>query len=55
MKTQFRRAMLPDELKRLVAFDHKVFDKADWFTKSYGALRILLDDRERRDSRVLRV
>ena len=25
---------MPDELKRLVAFDHKVFTKADWFTKS---------------------
>jgi ribosomal protein S18 acetylase RimI-like enzyme len=34
MTTEFRRAVLPDELKRLVAFDHKVFRKADWFTKS---------------------
>ena len=34
MTTEFRKAVLPDELKRLVAFDHKVFRKADWFTKS---------------------
>jgi len=25
---------LPDELNRLVAFDHKVFGRADWFTKA---------------------
>ena len=34
MKTEFKRALLPKDLKRLVAFDHKVFKKADWFTKS---------------------
>lgn len=34
MKTEFRRAILPDELRSLVAFDHKVFREADWFTKS---------------------
>jgi ribosomal protein S18 acetylase RimI-like enzyme len=34
MKTEFRKAILPDEVKLLVAFDHKVFPKADWFTKS---------------------
>lgn len=34
MKTEFRRAILPDESKCLVAFDHKVFRKADWFTNS---------------------
>ena len=34
MKTEFRRATLPRELRRLVAFDHKVFKKADWFPKS---------------------
>ena len=34
MKAEFRRAILPDELKRLIAFDHKTFIKADWFTKS---------------------
>jgi ribosomal protein S18 acetylase RimI-like enzyme len=34
MKTEFRRAVLPKELNRLVTFDHKVFRKSDWFTKS---------------------
>jgi GNAT superfamily N-acetyltransferase len=34
MKTEFRRAILPKELARLVAFDHRVFPKSDWFTKS---------------------
>jgi ribosomal protein S18 acetylase RimI-like enzyme len=34
MKTEFRRAILPDELRHLIAFDHKVFTRADWFTKS---------------------
>ena len=34
MHTEFRRAVLPQEVKRLVAFDHKTFKKADWFTKS---------------------
>jgi ribosomal protein S18 acetylase RimI-like enzyme len=34
MTTEFRRAVLPDALKHLVAFDRKVFTKADWFTKS---------------------
>jgi ribosomal protein S18 acetylase RimI-like enzyme len=34
MRTEFRRAILPKDLNRLVAFDQKVFKKADWFTKS---------------------
>ncbi len=34
MRTEFRRAVLPRELTRLVAFDHKVFKKADWFRKA---------------------
>jgi GNAT superfamily N-acetyltransferase len=34
MQTEFRKALLPAELNRLVAFDHKVFRKADWFPKS---------------------
>jgi ribosomal protein S18 acetylase RimI-like enzyme len=34
MKTEFRKAILPKDLNRLVAFDHKVFTKADWFRKS---------------------
>jgi ribosomal protein S18 acetylase RimI-like enzyme len=38
MRTEFRRAVLPNELNRLVAFDHKAFTKADWFTKSDWAI-----------------
>ena len=34
MKTEFRKVVVPKELKSLVSFDHKVFSKADWFTKS---------------------
>jgi GNAT superfamily N-acetyltransferase len=34
MKTEFRRAVLSRELGRLVAFDHRVFPKSDWFAKS---------------------
>jgi ribosomal protein S18 acetylase RimI-like enzyme len=34
MRTEFRMAVLPRELRRLVAFDHKIFKKADWFTRS---------------------
>jgi ribosomal protein S18 acetylase RimI-like enzyme len=34
MRTEFRKALLPGELKHLVAFDHKAFPQADWFTKS---------------------
>jgi GNAT superfamily N-acetyltransferase len=34
MTTEFKRAILPNQLGRLVAFDHKVFRKSDWFTKS---------------------
>ena len=33
MKTEFVKAVLPDDLNRLVAFEHKVFPKADWFPK----------------------
>jgi GNAT superfamily N-acetyltransferase len=31
MKISFGKAFLPREKKRLVAFDHKVFRRADWF------------------------
>jgi RimJ/RimL family protein N-acetyltransferase len=31
---EFRKAILPQELGRLVAFDHKVFAKADWFPRA---------------------
>jgi ribosomal protein S18 acetylase RimI-like enzyme len=31
MKTAFRKAILPAEVRSLVIFDHKAFPKADWF------------------------
>jgi GNAT superfamily N-acetyltransferase len=31
MKASFRKVVLPGEKKRLVAFDQKVFRRADWF------------------------
>jgi GNAT superfamily N-acetyltransferase len=31
MKVAFGKVILPGEKKRLVAFDHKVFRRADWF------------------------
>jgi GNAT superfamily N-acetyltransferase len=31
MKVSFGKAVLPGEKERLVAFDHKVFRRADWF------------------------
>ncbi len=31
MKVSFGKAVLPGEKKRLVAFDHKIFRRADWF------------------------
>jgi ribosomal protein S18 acetylase RimI-like enzyme len=34
MRTEFRRAILPKEIRGLVAFDHKVFRKADWFPRA---------------------
>jgi ribosomal protein S18 acetylase RimI-like enzyme len=34
MKTEFSKAILPNDLKHLMAFDHKVFGRADWFTKA---------------------
>jgi len=34
MTTEFRKAALPADLRRLVAFDHKVFPKPDWFHRA---------------------
>jgi ribosomal protein S18 acetylase RimI-like enzyme len=31
MKTEFRKAIKPKEIRSLVIFDHKVFHRADWF------------------------
>jgi ribosomal protein S18 acetylase RimI-like enzyme len=33
METEFRRATLPGDLRALVAFDHAVFPKSDWFPR----------------------
>lgn len=33
MHTEFRRTVLPAELRSLVAFDHKVFRASDWFNR----------------------
>jgi ribosomal protein S18 acetylase RimI-like enzyme len=35
MKTEFRKAILPQETQSLLAFDHKVFPKADRFDRAY--------------------
>src|SRR5208283_4400389 len=37
MRTEFRRAILPDELRSLVTFDHKAFHEypSDWFDREY--------------------
>jgi len=34
MTTEFLRALLPAEIRSLIAFDHKVFSKADWFRRA---------------------
>ena len=34
MHTEFRRAIVPQEISSLMAFDHRVFPKADWFSKA---------------------
>jgi ribosomal protein S18 acetylase RimI-like enzyme len=34
MHTEFRRAIVPKEIRSLVAFDHKAFDRGDWFERS---------------------
>jgi ribosomal protein S18 acetylase RimI-like enzyme len=35
MKTEFRKAILPDELGSLLAFDRKIFPNADRFDRDY--------------------
>ena len=49
MKTEFMKAVLPQDLKRLVAFDHKVFRRVDWFTRdaweSYESYWMVVDGR----------
>jgi ribosomal protein S18 acetylase RimI-like enzyme len=40
MHTEFRAAILPKEIPGLVAFDHKVFPRADWFSKTDWAAYI---------------
>ncbi len=35
MRTEFRKAVLPRELRSLQAFDRKVFRKSDWFPADY--------------------
>jgi ribosomal protein S18 acetylase RimI-like enzyme len=31
MQTEFRRAVVPREVRSLIAFDHKAFPRSDWF------------------------
>jgi ribosomal protein S18 acetylase RimI-like enzyme len=33
MKTEFRKAITPKEIRSLVLFDHKAFHRADWFPR----------------------
>ena len=35
MKTEFRKAVLPDEIRHLLAFDRKIFPPADRFDAAY--------------------
>ena len=35
MRTEFRKAVLPEELRSLQAFDRKVFPKSDWFPAAH--------------------
>ena len=50
MKVAFRKATLPKEKVRLVAFDHKVFRQADWFDPddwdSYESYWMVVNDRK---------
>jgi ribosomal protein S18 acetylase RimI-like enzyme len=38
MKTEFRKAVLPDEIRALLAFDRKVFPLADRFDAAYWSI-----------------
>ncbi len=33
MQTQFRKALIPADIRKLLTFDHKVFSRADWFDR----------------------
>ena len=48
MRTEFRKAVLPQELRSLEAFDRKVFREADWFPADYWRMCesywLLVDD-----------
>jgi ribosomal protein S18 acetylase RimI-like enzyme len=52
MHTEFRRALLPQERRSLVLFDHKAFSQypADWFTRddwnAYEAWWMMVDRRK---------
>ncbi|HEV2173652.1 MAG TPA: GNAT family N-acetyltransferase [Nitrospira sp.] len=52
MNTEFRRALMPQELRSLVLFDHKVFSRhpADWFDRddweTYDSWWMILDNRK---------
>jgi GNAT superfamily N-acetyltransferase len=49
MKVSFGKAVLPREKKRLVAFDHKIFRRSDWFHSDdwdrYESYWMLVNDR----------
>ncbi len=52
MHTEFRRAVIPEEIRSLVIFDHKAFDKypGDWFNRelwqTYEAWWMMVGDRK---------
>jgi ribosomal protein S18 acetylase RimI-like enzyme len=50
MHTEFRKAILPEDIPSLIAFDHKVFPKADWFSKTdwemYISYWMIVDQRK---------
>jgi ribosomal protein S18 acetylase RimI-like enzyme len=50
MNIEFKKAILPLELRGLIAFDHKVFPHADWFLKadrsSYESYWLIVNGRK---------
>jgi hypothetical protein len=52
MKTEFRNAIVPQEIRSLVIFDHKVFGeyRADWFDRdawlAYDSWWLIVNDRK---------
>jgi ribosomal protein S18 acetylase RimI-like enzyme len=48
MNTEFQKAILPKEVRGLMAFDHKVFKRADWFSaadwKSYESWWMIVNN-----------